>query len=92
IKDGGDKISDDAKKEVEAAIEEAKKHLESESIDELKAALERLQNVSHKVAGEMYQQGAQPGPEAQQQQQEGDAKSEKKKDDDDVVDADFKEV
>ena len=93
IQDAGDKVSDDAKKEVEAAVEEAKKHLESESIDELKGALERLQNVSHKVAGEMYQQGAGPeaGPEAQQQQ-EAETKSDKKKDDDDVVDADFKEV
>ncbi len=93
IKDGEGKISEDSKKELEAAIEEAKKHLTSESLDELKGANERLQNVSHKVAGEMYQQGQQPGGEQQAGPQDGaETKSEKKDDDDDVVDADFKEV
>ncbi len=94
IKDGGDKIAEGDKKELEAAIEAAKGKLESEILDELKAEQERLQNASHKIAQQMYQQpgaegqagpdmgGEQPGPEAGQA----------KKDDDDVVDADFKEV
>jgi molecular chaperone DnaK len=95
IKDGEGKISDDVKKELEAAIEEAKKSLTAETSEALKAAGEKLQGVSHKVAGEMYQQpggpeaGAQgPGAEAGAQEQA----SSQKKDDDDVVDADFKEV
>ena len=58
-----EKISDDAKKELETEIEAAKKVLTSESLDELKAAHEKLQTASHKVAGEMYQQGA-PGADA----------------------------
>ncbi len=95
IKDGEGKISDDAKKELEAAIEEAKKSLGAETSEVLKSASEKLQGVSHKIAGEMYQQqqpgqgaesqaGAQPGEKEQQ------ASTNKK--DDDVVDADFKEV
>ena len=97
IKEGEGKIKDDSKKELEAEIEEAKKFLTSENLDELKAANEKLQTASHKVAGEMYQQGApgaEPeagaqgaGPESGEKDQ---AKSDKK--DDDVVDADFKEV
>ena len=62
IKEGEGKISDDAKKELESAIEEAKKSLTAETLEDLKAAAEKLQGVSHKIAGEMYQQ--QGGPEA----------------------------
>jgi molecular chaperone DnaK len=97
IAEGGDKISADSKAELEAAITEAKGKLESQSTDELKAAMERLQNVSHKVATELYsQQGGQPGAEGQQAgpqpgaESAGAESSDKK--DDDVVDADFKEV
>ena len=64
IKEGEGKISEDAKKELEAAIEEAKKSLTADTAEALKAASEKLQGVSHKVAGEMYQQ--QGGAEAQQ--------------------------
>ena len=97
IKEGKDKLSDASKGELENAAKEAKGFLESESIDELKAAVEKLQGVTHKIAGEMYQQeggpqgpdagGPQPGPEGQGPKSD---KSDKK--DDDVVDADFKEV
>ncbi|MDC1174828.1 molecular chaperone DnaK, partial [Bacteriovoracaceae bacterium] len=97
IKDGEGKISDTSKSELEEAIKEAKTKLETENIDELKAATERLQNVSHKVATEMYQQGGeQPGADGAQQAGPeaggAEAGAEAKKDDDDVVDADFKEV
>ncbi len=94
--DTENKIDESSKKELEEAVVEAKTKLESQSLDDLKAATERLQNVSHKIASAMYQQaGAQPGgPEAAQEsapkqdQQTGAAD----KKDDDVVDADFKEV
>ncbi|MCP4912655.1 MAG: molecular chaperone DnaK [Oligoflexia bacterium] len=96
IKEGEGKISDASKGELEEAITEAKTKLESENIDELKAATERLQNVSHKVATEMYQQaGGQPGAEGAAgagPEAGAGAGAEQKKDDDDVVDADFKEV
>ena len=95
IKDGGDKIAEADKKELEAAIEAAKGKLASEILDELKAEQERLQNASHKIAEQMYQQpGAegQPGPDMGAGQPGADAGAQAKKDDDDVVDADFKEV
>ena len=96
IKDGEGKIGDAAKKELEDAITEAKGKLESEVLDDLKAATERLQNVSHKVATEMYQQqGGQPGAEqgaGPEGQANAGADNNASKDDDDVVDADFKEV
>lgn len=95
IKEGEGKIPEASKTELEAAITEAKTKLEADSIDELKAATERLQNISHKIATEMYQQaGGQPGAEGQPGAgPEADAQAGgEKKDDDDVVDADFKEV
>ncbi|MBT3584246.1 MAG: molecular chaperone DnaK [Halobacteriovoraceae bacterium] len=98
IKDGGEKLDESAKKELEEAIAEAKTKLEVQDLDELKAATERLQNVSHKIATDMYQAaGAQPGAEAGPGPQPGAAGPEagpesNQKDDDDVVDADFKEV
>jgi molecular chaperone DnaK len=96
IKDGEGKIADSAKKELEDAITEAKGKLESETLDDLKAATERLQNISHKIATEMYQQqGGQPGADAgagAQGQANPGADNNASNDDDDVVDADFKEV
>ncbi len=100
IKDSADKIEDGEKKDLEAAIADAKDKLKSEVLEELKAVTETLQNASHKIAEKMYQAGAQPGAEAgaqgagpdmgagqQQEQQQS-----KQKADEDVVDADFKEV
>ena len=93
IKDGEGKISSGAKSELEAAIAEAKTKLNSEVLDELKAAVERLQNVSHKVATEMYQAGAGPTDAGATgtENTSGEANSNAKKDDG-VVDADYKEV
>lgn len=88
LKDAGDKIPADKKTEVEGAVNEAKTKLTSESLDEIKAATERLQNVAHSLAEFMYQgAGAQPGAGEGAQADAG-----AKKDGDDTIDADFKEV
>ena len=60
------------------------------SVDELKGIYERLQNLSHKLAGELYNKkgGAE---QAGQPDAAGGAQGEKK-DDDNVIDADFKDV
>jgi molecular chaperone DnaK len=93
IKEGEGKISPASKTELESAVAAAKTKLEVEDLEALKAAVEALQTVSHKVATEMYQQGGAPGAEgAQAQANPGGATGNAKKDDDDVVDADFKEV
>ncbi len=93
IKEGEGKISATSKSELEAAVAEAKTKLNSETLDELKAATERLQNVSHKVASEMYQAGGAPGQDASAHTQNGAAAGDSaSKKDDDVVDADYKEV
>jgi len=90
LKENGEKIEASTKKEVEEALVEAKKHLESKDAEELKKATETLTAASNKMAEQMYRQaGANQagGPSGATSDQE---KKEDKKDD--VIDADFKEV
>ncbi len=58
-----EKLSPDAIGELEGAISEAKKALESEDLETLKKASERLTKASHQLAEVMYKQeaGQQPG-------------------------------
>jgi molecular chaperone DnaK len=93
LKENGEKIEAATKKDVEDALVEARKHLDSKDADEIKKATETLTAVSNKMAEQMYKQaGAQPGAGAQGGAAPGgggQANDEKK---DDVIDADFKEV
>ncbi len=70
VKDNADKLSEEDKKQLTDACEEAKKHLQAESLDELKKASEDLMNVANTVFSKMYQQ-AQAQAQAQQAGQAG---------------------
>jgi molecular chaperone DnaK len=97
LKDQGDKISEDDKKAVEAAITELRQAVGGESLEAIKAARAKLEQASHKLAEEMYKQasagqggqtpGAQPGGE---QSGGGEAGGDGSKDG--AVDADFEVV
>jgi molecular chaperone DnaK len=94
IKENGDKITAEVKTEVEGAVAEARKHLDSKDAEELRAATERLTSVSNKMAEQMYK-NAGPGAGATTADagaSEGAAGAGSKKKDEDVIDADFKEV
>jgi len=91
----GDKLGAEDKGKADAALQEAKKALESKETAELNAAYETLMKATHKLTEEMYKKaaasaggptgdGAAAGAEAG-----AEAKAEKA---DDVVDADFEEV
>ncbi len=88
--------SEDAKAAVEA-IDESKRAIEANNVEDMKAAYERLTNISHKLATALYQKqtaeqqpgadsaaGADAGAEAQGGATGGG--------DDDVIDADYKDV
>jgi molecular chaperone DnaK len=100
IKENGDKIAAETKKDVEDALVEARKHLDSKDAAELQKATEQLTAASNKMAEQMYKNtGANKGPEGPGAGHDGHgghnghaAGGEKKKDGDDVIDADFKEV
>ena len=88
LRDLGDKVPADMKKQVEDAVAEAKKALDGTDIDAIKAAGEKLQDVGHKLAEIVYSttnaQTAGAADAAGAQQQAGSA--------DDVVDADYEVV
>jgi molecular chaperone DnaK len=56
IKDLGDKVPEETKTACEDAIAEVKKALEGDDIDALKAASEKLQETSYKLAEIVYQE------------------------------------
>ncbi len=67
MKDSADKLSEDDKKALTDATEEAKKHLSSENIDELKKAMDDLTKVSNDIFTKMYQNIQQNAQENAQQ-------------------------
>ncbi len=99
LKEYGDKISADDKKNIEEALSKAKKQLVSENSDEIKQVKEELLKSAHKLAEEMYKKVSQEqdssssaGPEAGVDETASEPKEEgKNKKNDDVIDAEFKE-
>jgi len=85
---------------IEEALEQAKKVKESENIGEIRSAIERLTQASHKLAEEMYKKAQEEQAQAQAAQQDAppppgeDASSGKSdaSDDDNVVDAEYEDV
>jgi molecular chaperone DnaK len=95
LKEHGDKISADDKKNVEAAIEEAKKAIQDGNADGINKATDKLTQASYKLAEAMYKQagptpGGTAGPGAGGPTPgQGDGAGSKK---DNVVDAEFVDV
>ncbi len=56
IKDLGDKLPDEVKAEVEAAVAEVRKVLDSEDVEEIKKATDALNEVVQKIGGSVYQE------------------------------------
>jgi molecular chaperone DnaK len=63
VRENGDKLSEDDKKKLTDACDEAKKHLTSEYIEELKKVTEDLTAVSNEVFTRMYQNMQQNAPQ-----------------------------
>jgi molecular chaperone DnaK len=91
IKDLGDKVDENTKKQAQDAIEPLRKAMEGDDPEEIKRLSEALTQASHKLAEAMYQQASQDGtgggPDGGPQQDAGGGQQQ-----DDVVDADFEEV
>ncbi len=82
IKDLGDKLPDEVKAEVEAAVAEVRKTLESDNVEEIKAATEKLNEVVQKIGASVYEE-----PPAGAPAEGGEAPA----DDDDVVEGEVTE-
>ena len=97
MKDNADKISGDAKSNVESALADAKKALEGSDKDAMNSARERLTAASHKLAEQMYKsapaQGAQPGAQAGASGDgQAGASTNGKKKEGEVIDAEYVDV
>ncbi len=93
LKENGDKISDEQKAEVEAAIEPVKKALEAEDYEAMKTTLDTLNEKMQAAATEMYSQAqAQPGAEGAPGADMGGDAAGGEKQASDVEEADFEMV
>ncbi len=90
FKDMQDKLSDQEKKELEDALEEGKKTLQSDEAGKIDEVTERITQASHKLAEMVYKQQS----EGQGQEEQKDTSEQKGTDEtknDDVIDAEFTE-
>ncbi|KKR37272.1 MAG: Chaperone protein DnaK, partial [Candidatus Yanofskybacteria bacterium GW2011_GWE1_40_10] len=75
IKDNGDKIKEEDKKELNEKAEAVKSALKSDNVEEIKKTTEELSKVAQRIGGEMYKQ-QQEAEKAQQAQPKEEAKAE----------------
>ncbi|MDG0793199.1 molecular chaperone DnaK [Cohnella ginsengisoli] len=91
VKDLGDKVDASETANVEAAKEKVKKALESDNLDEIKAASDELSGIVQQLSVKVYEQAAQEAQAAQGEAGGADAGSSSAKKDN-VVDADYEVV
>jgi len=93
LRELGDKVSPELKKEVEEKINALKKAMEGEDIEAIRRASDELTQASYKLAEILYREKAQAGTSTQgatsQQTDSAQKTSDKKKEGDDVIDADY---
>ncbi|HMK29517.1 MAG TPA: molecular chaperone DnaK [Terriglobales bacterium] len=95
FREHGDKISGSERGDVEAALADAKKALESNDKSQMESARNRLTQASHKLAEKMYQataQQAQPGAGARPGGPQPGADGQGQKKDEGVIDAEYVDV
>lgn len=96
LKESGDKIDSESKNKLEAAIGRVKEAQKTDNSDEIKSAIDGLNQIWQSVASQMYQGaggaqqgGAQAGPQGQEQQPGGEKESD---DSEQAEDADYEVV
>ncbi len=86
LKESGEKMKEDEKKELEAKVEELKKVKDTDNVEEMKKIMEELNTIAQKIGAAMYQ--GQSG--AEQAQTEGNPE-ETKKEEDNVVEGEVED-
>ena len=61
LNESGDKLSDEDKASLTSAIEEAKKEVQTDDVEKLKAATDKLSSVANPIFTKLYQQAQQEG-------------------------------
>ena len=89
LKDLGDKVSDSDKKEAEELMDETKKAIETEDVEKINKAKDKLLEKANALATKVYEEAAKNNQNTAENSEE--VKEEKKKNDDGVVDAEYEE-
>ena len=96
LKDNADKVPADQKAPIENALQQLKDAHKSGDIAAIDSAIANLNSIMQAASAQMYQSGAQPGPDANAgfngQQAGGQHQNGGQKADDNIQDADFEEV
>ncbi len=93
LKELGDKVPEDLRKEVEEKIAELRKAMEGTDVDAIRRASDELTRVSYRLAEMVYKQaGAQATGGAQAAGGSAGSSGGEEKKGDDVIDADFEEM
>ncbi len=97
LKEFGDKVSGEEKETIQKKLDELKEALKGKDIARTKKAMEELTSVSHKLAEEIYKQGAAKQQKTEEKKQgpedkksEGQAKDKNKNKNEDIIDAEYK--
>ncbi|PQO42210.1 molecular chaperone DnaK [Blastopirellula marina] len=89
IKEAGDKISDNDKAPLEAAINKTREAAKGEDVEAIKSAISELEAASHAVSKILYEAAAANNPEAAAEGGEAPQPEGKDGGDDDAIDAEF---
>ncbi len=87
VKDLGDKVKDDEKKDIESLVEDAKKALETDDIDKIKEAKDKLSEKAMALSSRVYEEIN----KAQQEAQANANNKEEDKKEDNVKEAEYEE-
>ena len=87
IKDLGEKVTDSEKKEAEELMEETKKAIETEDVEKINKAKDKLLEKANALATKVYEEAAKNNQNPNTEE----VKEETKKADDGVVDAEYEE-
>ena len=88
LKDLGDKVTEDDKKEAEELMEEVKKAIETEEVEKITSAKDKLLEKANALATKVYEEAAKNSETTADETTEN---KETKKADDGVVDAEYEE-
>jgi molecular chaperone DnaK len=96
LKENGEKVPDDLKKEAEEAIKKAKDAVKSENMEQIEKEIENINSLTQKLSPHIYQQqqqGTGSGSAQDAQQAQGNAgQGSSSGDEGDVIDADYEDV
>ncbi len=92
VRDHGDKIPADVKKEIDAKTTALKSALQGQDVDAIRSATQELTQVMQKVGASVYQQPGQPPPSGKEPGGEGEGDGGGEEGEEGTVEGEFREV